>query len=320
MTSRDLNIDLLRLSAAVLVIVIHVPFDTSAASSIDLWCVPVFFLLSGYFLKGAELRDAIEWRSIIRVSVITLSASCIYLPLYFLADGALSARLLMTGFWIHLWFLHALIFGLIFTKLYFTYVGSKVFFAVFAVVIILALHAVDWQVSFQNEGTTLTLVVLRFLQAGPLIFLGLVIRQNGLTMNKFNSWVCIGCGALLCLGEAVLLQRAGAGVINPQFPLGTLPMMLGLFFLFKNLTVQTFVPRYIDVGKCALMIYILHPFVLTVIKHGSNAVFASPNILLGLHLTLGIMLSLLAPIIIERIFPPLDQFLSGAWVKPRLQR
>ncbi|MTB67189.1 acyltransferase family protein [Providencia sp. wls1943] len=118
MKERDTNIDLLKLCMAFLVVLVHYhpTFDSFFLSYIlnDIYrvAVPVFFMLSGFYLK--KISDASQtqrWISkIITIYIIWMTIYFMYY--YFLKGDKEHAYYLLTKIsdgWYHLWYFPALI-------------------------------------------------------------------------------------------------------------------------------------------------------------------------------------------------------------------
>lgn len=328
MTSRQIKFDVLRLLAAFFVIVIHVNFDASAYSDIDnyiksqlRWCVPVFFLMSGYFLRGESIYDAISYRQMGRILKIILVISVLYLPLAVFVGRSLDPLdLLLSGVWFHLWFLNALIISLLILKLSKYIVPNFTALAIISAIILVALHIVDFCVSYENEETTTALVALRFLQGIPMILIGFALRTPHRLLTLPMGCLLFVAGAALCLLESYALFQFGAGGINPQFPIGTLPMTIGIFAIFQNASVFDRLNEKVDanLGNFALQIYLLHPLVLTTLSFAAERVPALKGSVLELQLTLGVLLSFLLTLFLARFLPFVYRILNGDWnILPR---
>ena len=98
---RNGTLDMLKLIAAYMVVLIHVSFQGRAKTIIHAvanFAVPVFFLSAGYFCYGAD-TSVIE-RKIIKIAKIFVFASALYnlmnIALAFLADGMAGAMAYLT--------------------------------------------------------------------------------------------------------------------------------------------------------------------------------------------------------------------------------
>lgn len=321
-THRQTNLDILRIFAATSVIFLHINFDASQLKDIEnylktllRWCVPVFFLMSGYFLRGASLDEAVSVGRISRIAKITLAISLLYAPFFSFNGPGTALDLIFSGVWFHLWFLHALIASLLFLKVYDRFIGSKQVLWLLSAAILIGLSMYDFQVAHLNEATPRSFVMFRFLQGIPLIFTGYVLRQKNFSFGPTVGALSVLFGTMLCLAEEVLLLKLGAGDVTPQFPLGTLPMAFGMFFIFKNWTVSSARPTWLfsDLSTYSLQIYLLHPFVLAVLKKLLSLLSVSPEGIFTGQMTLGVALSLSIPKVISTFTPPLSRFLSGNW-------
>lgn len=139
MKERDINIDILKALAAFLVVVIHTEMFNGMGKFYEIFyyaleiisrtAVPTFFFLSGYyFYKGYKKKgDSLVKKYCLKLALIHIIAGCIY-KIYiifneYLKNGRVDLSVLTTkqimkeflynGFYYHLWYLPALIWGII---------------------------------------------------------------------------------------------------------------------------------------------------------------------------------------------------------------
>ena len=322
---RQASFDVLRLLAAVCVIFIHIGFNQSSLPDADLylntvlrWCVPVFFVMSGYFLRGEDLSEAISWSRVARVLKIAVVANLFYLPFSLVfTEGRTLYEIAIAGTWTHLWFINALVFALVVLKMYDRHIHHRGLLLVGSVLILLGLHALDAMVAIQDAEVPRSLWLLRFLQAIPMVWAGFALHQRQVAVSLRQAWTLVLSGTVLCLAEAAWLMQIGTQTVTPQFPLGTLPMTFGLFWVFQNASFARF-DRLARLGReASLLIYLLHPFVLSVLKFAALSLGLSPDVLLGLQLSLGVIVSVLLPVLLIRHAPGLAGVFTGTWRLPR---
>ncbi len=325
--TRQNNFDVLRCLAAISVIFIHIGFDGISWPEADLplntllrWCVPIFFLMSGYFLRGPDLSEAISWARVLRIFKIAVVANLFYLPFNLIfSDARTPYEVVIAGTWTHLWFINALVFALAFLKLYDTYIGRQSLLLAVSVVILLGLHVLDAVVTVQDASVPRSLWLLRFLQAIPMVWLGMLLRQQVVSGSARMGWGLLLTGTFLCLAEATWLMQGDLQVVTPQFPLGTLPMTLGLFWIFEHASLSQFGGMARLGRDASLLIYLLHPFVLSVIKFAALMLSWSPDVLLALQLSLGVIASLFLPIMLLCHAPAFARLFTGEWRMPGLK-
>lgn len=321
--TRQKNFDVLRFLAAVCVIFIHVGFSQSSFPDADLylntmlrWCVPIFFIMSGYFLRGTDLSEAISWVRILRILKIALVANLFYLPFSLIfTEGRTLYEIAIAGTWTHLWFINALLFALTVLKLYGRYIRQPALLLVACLVILLGLHWLDTTVAVQDTEVPRSLWLLRFLQAIPMVWLGFALQKVQAPLPL--AWTLVLSGSVLCLAEAIWLMQIDTQTVTPQFPLGTIPMTVGLFWVFQN-TSFTGLEQISRLGRDgSLLIYILHPFVLSMLKFISLSLGWSPDTLLALQLTIGVVFSIFLPALLLQYTPGLAGAFMGTWSLPR---
>lgn len=277
--------------------------------------------MSGYFLRGDTLADAITFERLKKVFKIGVAASLLYLPLFLLAGAERDLiQVLKGGTWFHLWFLSSLLFGLGALKLYFSFVKSSLLFAIIAMGLLSGYSYVDYAVSLENTGTTRLLVDLRFLQAAPWIWLGYVLRQSQTAFTIPKSACLTLAGAFLCLAEAQYLELQGAGHVNPQMPFGAFAMVFGIFGLFAALKPLKAGHLSLLGRKYALHVYLLHPVILTFLSQAGLFFGFSGNFVLLASLILAAPVAFALPVLLEKYVPWGLAFLGGDWSFVRLAK
>ena len=325
MTDRNLSFDFLRAVAAFFVIYIHIDYNGYGSSEVGLfvkmllrWCVPIFFLMAGYFLHGASISESISWKRISRVAKITLFANAIFLPLYVLRHKAIDfPYVLINGTWYHLWFMNALLFGFICLKVYFQFIKSSVLFSTISVAIFSGFLYEDLRIACEHAETSGLLMLLRFLQAAPLIWIGFLMGKYNFSVGPVSAVSLFLVGTLICFAEAWCLDVPGNEPVRSQFPFGAVPMTFGLFWAFGTITLQRKNVISTVGARYSLHIYLLHPIVLTCIEKGGAFAELSQNAVLLLTLILGPVISFLLPSVLDVISPWFLKLLSGTWTLKR---
>lgn len=90
-------------------------------------------------------------------------------------------------------------------------------------------------------------------------------------------------------------------------------MTLGLFWLFKSSNMKN-MESIAKLGRdYSLLIYLLHPFVLSVLKFVAMALSWSADALLLVQLTAGVLISVALPIALGRYAPRISMVFMGDW-------
>lgn len=320
---RVVGIDVLRIVAALFVIIIHVPIDTPDASlvikSAARWAVPCFFMVTGYFLKGEGLPE-VSGRQVAKIAVITLVASLLFLPIGLITSSGkiLSPLVLVNGVYNHLWFLSSMLFGLGALRLLATVrVGAPVAICM-GLVFWAGYLVIDLAVALGTPGLDVTLTILRFLQSVPMILLGhrlaRISRGASASPGPLPYGLVFG-GLAFTIAEVFYLfgnQNDGA---NPQLPLGTGALAAGLLLFAATLPATRLTEWLAQLGRrYALLIYILHPALTLAMR----VAFKSTGLLAGetlgrAALAYGVAATgaFAAAVVIHRFMPPAYALLHG---------
>ena len=122
MEVRNYLIDSIRLIAALFIIFLHIPLENYSYELavhirlISRWAVPVFFMISGYFVSSKVKKNNTYFLSYItKLICIILISTLIYVPFAFLDVGLgyfiYKFDWIFLGASYHLWFLSALLFS-----------------------------------------------------------------------------------------------------------------------------------------------------------------------------------------------------------------
>ncbi len=126
---KKINLDFVRLIASICIVAIHIyPFnnisellDYQITRVFFRQCVPIFLMITGYFLIPKILKDKQKLKDYLKkISIIYLFAIFLYLPLNIYKGDFLNINLLtifksifLNGTFYHLWYFPALIIGII---------------------------------------------------------------------------------------------------------------------------------------------------------------------------------------------------------------
>ena len=281
-SGRNINIDILRFFAALVVVVIHVYNNTKGAEalspyllSITSWGVPYFFIVSG-FLAGAR-RDGFHLLGVLNIVLRLVSIYLVGIFFYFATDFGtfkengliFSLKYLISGQpnARHLWFLLSMIFG--YGALYVLFMATNRIFigSVSVILVIIGLMINPYPVLYDAMNSTgqriLMLLYPHFLSI-PLIFFGFLVGESRIQDHLRPLFMAIFSIASLVLTvlEGVYAYSYGA---TSQFYTWTYFFSAGTFLLaitaeppsgkiFKLLALVG--ERY------SLIIYIYHLFIL----------------------------------------------------------
>ncbi|MEC5387831.1 acyltransferase [Uliginosibacterium sp. H3] len=315
--SRNHSLDATRLLAALCVVGLHVGTIDTVSQAWNLvriemrWAVPFFFILTGLHL-GSDLsliptRIALLVPRLIRMLV---AASLLFLPVLIISRGfagalqeVFSFDFLRSGSYFHLWFISALIIGLLLLQTLLVSNAKRLLKHVSALLILMALLSGSYSVILPpGYGLEGTFAFFRHLLALPCLFIGLVLARSPTLANGSALALAFG-GAALQLLEVLMLQRyAGTSPFAHQFLLGTLPMAVGLISLARN-HATAISGRLSQWGRQhSLGIYIVHPLWMLVYARLPLPQLASHEALGPLIATAVIFCaSLVSMLVLERI-------------------
>lgn len=239
--ARHAGLDCLKLIAAFAVITLHLePALTIPPPVWDkIWvacrfAVPVFFLISGFFLSE-KLRSADQriFKSLGGICNLFLLASFIYTPWALLRGSRhvdINAGLLLTGTCFHLWFLPSIGFGILCLAMSFSCRRVRFFMVSSAIILFCYILA---NIGMFPGGEN-TVSFLRFLSSLPILGIGVWLgtEQGRAFAKALDRWwltALAAVGLALQYGESQFLFNP-AGLAY-QFGMGTLVYSSALFML-----------------------------------------------------------------------------------------
>lgn len=202
------------------------------------FCVPFFFVSTGYFFAKMSIGKKTTY--IRRIAVLYVISSVLYLPLILKSSLISIVYQLVYGF-THLWYLSALLIGLLCILLLDRYIGRKkyIFIALLLIGIVLDEYYKLFDINILNKGAKAVQYLggarNAFFFAIPLLLIGQCIEQNEnrLTKNKkilvLSVFICFLLGYLESnflferLSESITLDVSFFGW-TPAIPL----FLLGL--------------------------------------------------------------------------------------------
>lgn len=273
--TRARDLDGLRFLTAIVVILLHVgefpelPDGWGGLIRVSLrWCVPFFFLVSGYFLyRPGAPGPVVPMERVTRVARMFAVGSLIYLPLMIAKGdtglGEVAPDLLLSGTWYHLWFLPALVIALVGVAAVAPLRRAERALDIGAALVLLVFLGLDMAASIDG-GYGLAMDLARQTQGLGFLWIGYrIARAGGRASAPLLAALILG-GAALTLADAVLLSRFGGEMSWRQCSLGAALVAVGLLLWGVKGTVH--LPGWMArMGRAhSLAIYILHPLCVAV--------------------------------------------------------
>ncbi|MCS3605342.1 acyltransferase [Erwinia rhapontici] len=266
---RNNTLDIIKLIACLSVISLHVAgfpelpeWMLTPINLMARWAVPFFFLISGFYLASKDKMGVFV--KIKKTVVVFLVASAIYLFFIFfnsrfnissvISEG-LGLKFFITGSYVHLWFLCALVYGCL---MFSFFIGKHKSFFPLALAITIALSY--WVLDVLNS-TSFSLsgfFIFRLLLSFSMMWCGYIVAKSNHRLSMSSSIVIIALSAFLMIVEVYgLYHQFGFKLEGRQFPLFCAPMAYGIFML--SLAVATKNNILSKIGRdYSLGIYIVH--------------------------------------------------------------
>lgn len=269
---RNDSVDALRIIASIGVIALHVgeysefdPLFADIVRSLFRWCVPFFFMVTGYYLADESSPFPNVTLEKLRVPFLAfVTANVIFMPLLILQSGLSGVTLatLVRGSYFHLWYLTALLLALL--SLHFC-AAEKLRPAViaFASVVLVGYIAINFH--YARSGSRYDLVMLlREFSGIPFILLGGVLRSNRAAMQAAVRWA-FPAGLVVLVAEVVGLRHLGWHPADVQLQISSLLISVGL--LANAVRRPTLAPSWLgDAGRRdAFAIYLYHPIAVLIV-------------------------------------------------------
>ena len=321
---RNNALDVAKLLACFFIIVVHVgnypelpqPFGELFRAS-SRWALPFFFLASGY-LMGASAQDDLGKKLNKLVSILFWS-SVLYIPILYrmvqgdiwrVAGKVLSNDTLHGGTFFHLWFLNALILGVILTNYFIKNVSVKCSLLV-SVSILLACWYGDLVKSLHYD--IYIFYALRTLIAFSLVYLGYYFAKSGI-LNRISNGIAVSViifGIVLMVGEVYVLGAAyNADMLERQFPLFATPVCVALLSLCVNTRIDDNI--FSKFGRdYSLGVYLLHPLILYILTHDVGQYIANNSML---KLIISFISSIVVLMVAKAVLPITYRKLNGIGV------
>jgi len=320
-SARDLNTDVMRLIASFFVVMIHVSSANSAVglalNSISRFSVPVFVLISGYYLLKKDMEISAVLRKVLSLFTLMVFWSAIYY-VHELIVGTQKfspigcVKYLLTEP-VHLWYFYALISLYLFTPLLslvyhhaskqlYQYVLGLTFLSGSCVAMLLRMDSV----SFLN----VIIEKMKFPYALGFLFLYLLggyIRKY--TVNHKKVIYCLGIAAsiLSALAAAVLTdyEIVNNVLFSFLYP-GNILAAVAFFLFFNSISVVSRGKLYGILQKCAgatMGIYVLHPLMIKIFASNAfvAALFAGRDLLIPVYTFIIYCVALVCALILKNI-------------------
>ncbi|WP_431022588.1 acyltransferase family protein [Erwinia rhapontici] len=266
---RNNTLDITKLIACASVISLHVAgfpelpeWMLNPLNVLARWAVPFFFLISGFYLATKDKMGVFV--KIQKTVIVFLVASAIYIFFIFVnsrfnigsvfSEG-LSLTFFITGSYVHLWFLCALVYGCI---MFSFFVGKHKSLTplILSIAIFLSYWFFD---TLSSAGVSLSAMFLaRLLLSFSMMWLGYLIAKNNHRISACSSLVIITASAVMMIFEVYFLHnQLGFKLEGRQFPLFCTPMAYGIFMLCLSINIKDNVLSKIG-RDYSLGIYIVH--------------------------------------------------------------
>lgn len=308
------GIDLFKLIAAALVLMSHTGILNSYSQKLNYyfvnvtfrWCVPFFFMVSGYFMVDDLKRLC---RYLLRIFLLEL----LWTVLYYIAPGypmELNMELVRRFFQIGgaidpFWYLPSLAVSVLLV-----YVLRKIcrendaaMFVIVSILYIFALVGDTYLYAFPNNKISVINSILwvgstrnGFLFGSLYIFIGNFLRRNGKTEKllcdvKYSTLAAVIAVSFLylCL-EIFIFARLHTGV-DCNVLVSTVPLATAVFLLSLKLRVRADLSRFCR--KMSTLIFMSHYYFVIVITWGRNSVLRF-LVILGLSAILSAFIAILS--------------------------
>lgn len=322
---RNNALDAAKLLACFFIIVVHSggyqeyqqPFGELFRVS-SRWALPFFFLASGYMMGLAEKDDL--GRKINKLVSILFWASVVYIPIIFRMSGGdiwrivgkiVSNDTLQVGTFFHLWFINALILGVILTNYFLKNVGVKLSLFISYAILVACWYG-DLVKSLHYD--IYIYYALRTLIAFSLVYLGHHFAKHGTLINIPNkisiSVFCVSI-ALMVVETYTLGVLYKADMMEKQFPLFVIPACIALLSISVNANLkENIISKF---GRdYSLGIYLIHPFIQYLLIHDFGYYIAN-NSTIKLFISFVSSIALLA--LLKLYLPQAYRKLNGIGIK-----
>jgi len=300
---RIASIEYMKLLCAFLVVAIHVSPLQSINETADFvltriiarTAVPFFFMVSGYFiLSDCKRHNEKVLRFLKKTGVLYLAATLLYLPVNIYARnffdislGQILKEIFFDGTFYHLWYLPAVMMGMVICLLLIRLLGEKTAFVISLVLYIFGLlgdsyYGLTAMIPFL-EKTYDNIFEISFYTRNGVFFapvflmLGCISAKANEKIRENDRFITETAGLiflLLMTAEGLVLHRFKWQRHDSMYVF-LVPLMYFLFLRISRFSreadrqkagMENKRSRYGEPGKAAMIIYIIHPFVLVVLR------------------------------------------------------
>lgn len=271
MIRRWMNIDSFRFIASLLVVMIHIdpfvePLNYVMTRLIGRLAVPFFMMTTSYFLYRNYTRE--KWRiTVSKLCILYVLTTLLYFPLMLYSGQVTTVSMffqdfLLNGTFYHLWYFPAMIIGLCIVEGLRRYCTPKVSWILVILLYLIGLGGDSYGNLFRN---TMFYEWIRSMMAytrNGLFFSPLMIML-GIEATRYKMrtvWISIIIVVFYSL-EMILIKINGWAIHDAMTIF--LPMMS--FILFQWLVAHTSA-RHILTAKLSMWIYLLHPWMIVVVR------------------------------------------------------
>lgn len=324
---RNSTVDLARLLASFFIVAVHVGYYADYPQYVGeifrgsaRWALPLFFLITGYFIGVS--REANFPKRINKILGIFVISSILFIPYAILkkmeqgpvalsqiASDIFSSDSLVYGDYFHLWFLPSLIIGMLLTKFAIDNFRPAVALWLSGLLLLLTWIADIYAFLDKGEGY---FYFFRLIVSFPLVYIGYYFAKSRLLISARWATVFFVCSIVAMILEiSILTEVTGYDGLERQFPLfcAVAAIMLLLWSVRASLPVNI----YSTIGeKYSLGIYLFHPIFLPIAKVLLIKVQAYDSFL---HLVLTFASTLVALMLLDKIFPRVFKFVNGGFIK-----
>lgn len=322
------NLDILKYICAILIIILHLrPFitfsnelDLAFNNIITRVCVPIFFVITGYFVAKKETKNSnyindyvkkmiplyLVWSvvyipvligTILQylptinsfISTIDISFPLLILLIIILIPIALLIALVYTGIYYHLWYFPATIFSLLLLKKWKNKFDIKYLLIISFVLLLFGATETYWGVIPTSFQQLLSYYYKIFFTTRNFLFFGLfyiVLGYHLGTKKEIYSKYCFEkliISVFLLVFEAILLHDTNR--LNSNILLSCVPLVYYLFISTIYFTNRTNLTKKLrDYSK---YYYLIHPMIIFIISLSMKGISNYPylNILIILLIT-----------------------------------
>lgn len=296
---RNLRLDYFRLLLSILVITIHIQPLLSTNSLIG-WlisngiariAVPCFFIISGYYINlRIDNKEAIK-KYLLHILFVYCVWTIIYLPIYYqTTDLRLLITIILTGYY-HLWFLPALIVGMLMLIIIRTFIKSDNFILIIGFVLFLAGYLIEYN-QFLSYRFFCNGIFLGF----PFISLGYYIQRKSVGESAKNIYLYILI--LVCTSTLLMESYFSYKIELFQNFFLSLYILCPVLFICILKNSSNNISFKLDISKLSAGIYYVHIWVIEIFLScpATNNIYKLPLITI-----VSILLSIFIVIINKRI-------------------